>query len=105
MISPENRLKLQDICDRIAEHKEVSLTEMAFVTKWAEHNRVAQRMLNQARRISIQGKPPKGSMDELLNSLDLGDPDPANHLQGPQTPIDIAEWFMRDKREDWRQRD
>jgi hypothetical protein len=44
-------------------------------------------------------------MDDLLNALDLGDPDPSNHLIGPQDPIDLAEWFMRDQDEEWRQYD
>ena len=105
MLSTETRLRLEDICNRIENHEEVSFEEMTFVQKWSDHNRIANRMLNQARRIAAMGKPESGSLDELLNDLDLGDPDPSNHLIGPQNPVDLAYWFMRDEREDWRQHD
>lgn len=96
MLSTETRLRLEAISARIANHQEVSLEEMTFIQKWADHNRHAAKILNQARRESIQGKPEPGSLDEFLNDLDLGDPDPSNHLIGPQDPIDLARWFTRD---------
>jgi hypothetical protein len=105
MLSTDVRLRLAAICDRIANHSEVSFEEMTWAQKWADHNRVAQKMLSQARRVSAQGKPARGSLDELLNDLDLGNPDPSSHLVGPQDPIDLANWFLRDQRDDWRQRD
>ena len=78
---------------------------MVWAGKWADHNRVAARMLSQARRVAAQGKPESGSLDELLNDLDLGDPDPSNWLLGPQNPIDLGLWFTRDQKDDWRQHD
>ena len=105
MLSTDTRLKLEDICNRIENHEEVSFEEMTWIQKWSDHNRIANRMLNQARRIAAQGKPEPGSLDEFLNDLDLGDPDPSNHLQGSQNPIDLAYWFSRDDRTDWRQHD
>lgn len=105
MLSTDVRLRLTDICSRIVEQEEVSFEEMTWAQKWADHNRVADRMLRQARRVASQGKPERGSLDELLNDLDLGDPDPSNHLVGPQNPIDLANWFLREQKDDWRQRD
>jgi hypothetical protein len=105
MLSTETRKRLEDICTRIENHEEVSFEEMTWAQKWASHNRIASRMLSQARRISAQGKPEAGSLDEFLNDLDLGDPDPSNHLIGPQNPVDLAMWFMRDEDENWRQHD
>lgn len=105
MLSTDTRLKLESICNRIENHEEVSFEEMTFIQKWSDHNRIANRMLNQARRVAAMGKPESGSLDELLNDLDLGDPDPSNHLIGPQNPVDLAYWFMRDERTDWRQHD
>jgi len=32
-------------------------------------------------------------MDSFCQALDLGEPDPAEHLSGPQDPITLAEWF------------
>ncbi len=105
MLSTETRLRLENICQRIENHEEVTLDEMVWASKWAGSNRVAARMLNQARRIASSGKPEAGSLDELMNDLDLGDPDPANHLIGPQNPVDLANWFMRNDGDDWRQHD
>lgn len=105
MLSTETRLRIEDICNRIENHEEVSLEEITWIQKWADHNRIAHRMLRQARRIAAQGKPERGSLDEFLNDLDLGDPDPSNHLIGPQNPMDLGLWFTRSERDDWRQRD
>ena len=105
MLSTDTRKRLEEICQRIENHEEVTLDEMVWVSKWAAHNRVASRMLNQSRRIAAQGKPEAGSLDELMNDLDIGDPDPSNHLIGPQNPVDLANWFMRDNENDWRQHD
>lgn len=99
MLSSETRLRLQKIADRIANHEEVSFEEMLFIEKWAKHHRTAATILNKARRVAINGVPEPGSMDEFLNDLDLGDPDPQNHLIGPQDPTDLARWFT--KSENW----
>lgn len=95
MLSTETRLRLEFIAERISNHAEVSLEDMTWATKWAAHNRHAATILRKARREAYQGKAAPGSMDELLQGLDLGDPDPSTHLTGPQDPIVLAEWFMR----------
>lgn len=95
MLSTDVRLRLEFIADRIANHGEVSLTEMTFIQKWADHNRAAAEILRKARREAIQGKPEPGSLDELMNALDLGDPDPSNHLVGPQDIDTLVDWFKR----------
>jgi len=95
MLSTETRLRLEDIAARIASGLEVSFDEMVWADKWAGHNLSAARIINRARREAIQGKAEPGSLDELLNGLDLGDPDPSNHLVGPQDPDALAEWFRR----------
>lgn len=105
MLSTQTRLRLENIAERIKKGEEVTFEEMTWAQKWCDHNRIAARIINQARRVSIQGEPQKGSMDEFLNDLDIGDPDPSNHLIGPQDPIDLANWFIQDKPEDWRNRD
>jgi hypothetical protein len=105
MLSTQTRLRLENIAERIKRHENVTFEEMTWAQKWADHNRSAAKILNQARRISIQGKPEPGSLDEFLNDLDIGDPDPRNHLIGPQDPEDLGRWFTQDKRDDWRQRD
>ena len=99
MLSTDTRLRLEAIAARIVAGEEVSFEEITFIQKWADHNRHAAKILNQARREAIQGKPEPGSLDEFLNDLDLGDPDPRNHLIGPQDPTDLARWFT--KPENW----
>jgi hypothetical protein len=95
MLSTDVRLRLEFIADRIANHSEVSLEDMTYVQKWANNNRHAAEILRRARRTAIQGKPEAGSLDELMNALDLGDPDPSNHLNGPQDIDTLVDWFRR----------
>ena len=95
MLSTETRLRLEFIADRIANHAEVSLEDMTLIQKWANNNRHAAEILRRARRTAIQGKPEPGSLDELMHGLDIGDPDPTNHLQGPQDIDTLVDWFKR----------
>jgi hypothetical protein len=95
MLSADVRLRLEFIADRIANQGEVSLHEMAWIQKWADHNRHAAEILRRARREAIQGKSESGSLDEFMNALDLGDPDPSNHLTGPQDLDTLVDWFKR----------
>lgn len=97
MLSTKTRLRLQAIADKIANHEEVSFTEMQWAQKLADHNRSAYSILRTARRLSINGKPEKDSLDELITGLDLGDPDPSTHLVGPQDPDTLAQWFKAPK--------
>jgi hypothetical protein len=105
MLSTQTRLRLEDIAARIAGGLNVTFEEMQWATKWSEANRSAAEILRRARRRAINGEPQRGSLDELIDGLDLGDPDPSNHLIGPQDPVDLAEWFRQDKENDWRQHD
>jgi len=105
MLSSQTRLRLEDIAARIQGGLNVSFEEMQWAQKWADHNKSAEAILRKARRIAIQGEAPEGSLDELMQAMDIGDPDPSNHLIGPQDPTTLAEWFKQDKSDDWRQRD
>lgn len=95
MLSTEVRLRLEFIAERIANGGEVSLEDMTLIQKWANNNRHASEILRRARRKAIQGEPESGSLDELLQGLDLGDPDPTNHLEGPQDIDTLVNWFKR----------
>ena len=105
MLSTEIRLRLGNIAKRIEKGEEVSLTEMQWAQKWATHNRSAASILSKARRVAVQGVAERDSLDELLQGLDLGDPDPANHLVGPQTPDALADWFRKKDNDDWLRHD
>ena len=47
----------------------------------------------------------EGDMDDFLNKMDLGDPDPMRHKTSFDSVEQIAEWFHDEKPSDWRQRD
>jgi hypothetical protein len=97
MLSTETRKRLEAVAEKIVNGEEVSFTEMQWAQKWADHNRSAHSILRRARRLAINGRPEKDSLDEFMADLDLGDPDPSNHLVGPQDPDTLAEWFKAPK--------
>ena len=105
MLSTQYRLRLEAICQKIAEHEEVSLEDMIWAEKLAKANRSAATLLRQARRRSANPNMQEGSLDDFMNALDLGDPDPSNHRSGFNGADDIIDFFSGDKPDDWRQRD
>ena len=105
MLSTQYRLKLEAICDKIAKHEEVSLEEMIWAEKLSKSNRSAATILRQARRRAANPNMQEGSLDDFMNALDLGDPDPSNHRTGFNGADDIIDFFSRDNESDWRNRD
>ena len=105
MLSTQYRLRLEEICDKIARHDEVSLEDMIWAEKLAKANRSAATILRQARRRAANPDMQEGSLDDFMNALDLGDPDPSNHRTGFNGADDIIDFFTGDKPDDWRQRD
>jgi hypothetical protein len=96
MLSTAYRLRLQEICDRIARGEAVELNEMIWAEKLGRANRSAGSILRQARRKAANPEMVEGDMDDFLNKLDLGDPDPTNHKTGFNSADDIADWFRND---------
>ena len=105
MLSTEYRLRMEFICKCIVDNKEVKLTDMIWAEKLAKANGSAGEMLRKARRTSRNPDITKNSMDDFLNKMDIGHPDPAQHSDGFEGAEEIAQWFMQDKPDDWRQRD
>jgi hypothetical protein len=93
MLSTQTRLRLEDIAARISGGLSVTFDEMTWAQKWADNNRSAFEILQRARRRAIHGEPEKGSLDELLDGLNISDPNPDNHLIGPQDPDTWADYF------------
>lgn len=93
MLSTKVRLQAEFICSRIQKGEHVKLEEMTWIQKWADSNRTVASMLRSARRRAINGTPDPASLDGLLDALDLGEPDPSDHLVGPQDPTTLANWF------------
>ena len=106
MLSSQTRLRLEDIAARIKGGLNVSFEEMQWAQKWADHNKSAEAILRKARRIAIQGEGKEGSLDQLMQAMDIGDPDPSNHKSRFNTVDDILDFFKRDdSSSDWRQHD
>lgn len=105
MLSTKLRLKLEFIASRIEKGEPVELSEMIWADKLAKSNRSAGEILRRARRKALSKDTPDGGMDDFLNQMDLGDPDPTNHLTSNNSIDEIVEWFKQDKPDDWRQRD
>ena len=105
MLSTEYRLRLEYICNRISKGEEVKLKDMIWADKLARANRSAGEMLRKARRHAANPDMVEGSMDDFLNQMDIGDPDPSRHVSGFNSPDEIVDWFRQEKPGDWRQRD
>ena len=104
MLSTQYRLRLEFICKCIANGEEVKLDDMIWAEKLSKANTSAREMLRKARRHAAQDIE-EGSMDDFMNKMGLGDPDPSNYKTGFDGAEDIKDWFQRDKPDDWRQRD
>ena len=104
MLSTQYRLRLEAICKDISSGVEVSLPDMIWAEKLAKSHTTARNFMNQARRQAAQDIQ-EGSMDDFMNRMGLGDPDPSNHKTGFTGADEIVDWFQRDKPDDWRQRD
>ena len=105
MLSTQYRLRLEFICERIVKGEEVKLEDMIWAEKLAKANRSAATILRQARRRANNPDMVEGSLDDFMNAMDLGDPDPSNHKTRFDGADDIVDWFSQDKSDDWRQRD
>jgi hypothetical protein len=105
MLSTQYRIRLEAICEKIARGESVELSDMIWVEKLSKANRSAATILRQARRRAANPDMQEGGLDDFMNALDLGDPDPSNHKTGFYSVDDIIDFFSGDKPEDWRQRD
>jgi len=103
MLSTAYRLRLEGICKKIANNEAVDLPDMIWAEKLAKRHTTARDWLNKARRQSNGIE--EGSMDDFMNKMGLGDPDPSNHRTGFSGADEIVDWFKQDKPDDWRQRD
>lgn len=96
MLSHQYRIRLQSIAERIENGETVELNEMIWCEKLCKVNRSAAEIIKKARRIAIQGKGEPGSLNEFLQIMNLGDPDPSNHRSHFDDADDIANFFHND---------
>ena len=105
MLSTQYRLRLEAICEKIALGEEVSLEDMIWANKLSKSNQSAASILRKAGRKASNPDMQEGGLDDFMNQMVLGDPDPSNHRTGFQSADEIVDWFTREKTDDWRQRD
>ena len=105
MLSTAYRLRLEEICRKIVLGEEVALGDIIWAEKLAKYHTTAREWLNKARRKAANPDMVEGSMDDFMNKMGLGDPDPSNYRSGFQSADEIVDWFKQDKPDDWRQRD
>jgi hypothetical protein len=105
MLSTAYRKRLEGICQKIALGEQVDLSDMIWAEKLGKANTTAREWLKKARRQAANPDMQEGSMDDFMNRMGLGDPDPSNHRTGFQSADEIVDWFKQDKPDDWRQRD
>ena len=105
MLSTAYRLRLEEICRKIVLGEEVALSDIIWAEKLAKSHTTAREWLNKARRKAANPDMVEGSMDDFMNKMGLGDPDPSNYRSGFQSADEIVDWFKQDKPDDWRHRD
>ena len=105
MLSTAYRKRLEGICRKIALGEQVDLSDMIWAEKLGKANTTAREWLKKARRQAANPDMQEGSMDDFMNRMGLGDPDPSNYKTGFDSADEITDWFKRDKPDDWRQRD
>ena len=101
MLSTQYRLRLESICTCIANKEQVPLEDMIWAEKLAKAHTTARDWLNKARRQAAQDIQ-EGSIDDFMNKMGLGDPDPSNYKTGFDGADEIVDWFKQDKPDDWR---
>ena len=104
MLSTQYRLRLEGICRKISNKEEVELSDMIWSEKISKSFTTAREWLNKARRQAANDIQ-EGSMDDFMNKMGIGDPDPSNYKMGFESADEIVDWFKQDKPDDWRQRD
>ena len=105
MLSTQYRLRLEAICEKIVAQEAVGLEDMIWAEKLAKANTSAREILRKARGRAANPDMVEGSLDDFMNIMGIGDPDPSNHRTGFGSADEIVDWFNEDRPDDWRQRD
>ena len=105
MLSTQYRLRLEAICEKIVAQESVGLEDMIWAEKLAKANTSAREILRKARGRAANPDMVEGSLDDFMNIMGIGDPDPSNHRTGFGSADEIIDWFNEDRPDDWRQRD
>jgi hypothetical protein len=90
MLTPHTRLRLQEILERIAESKPVSLQERIYLQKFADRDASVWSWLRRAQRQQRQGASHPG-LDRFLAEMDVGEPGDTTGFDPRRD--DLGDWF------------
>ncbi|WP_216900157.1 hypothetical protein [Synechococcus sp. CCY 9618] len=90
MLTPNTRLRLQEIIRRIGDSDPVSLQERIYVQKFADRDASVWSWLRRAQRQQRQGVPKPG-LDHFLAEMDLGEPCEDSAFDPLRD--DLGDWF------------
>lgn len=90
MLTPNTRLRLQDIIGRIAESQPVSLRERIYVQKFADRDASVWSWLRRAQREQSQGKSDT-DLEIFMAQMDLGEPCDSRGFDPSRD--DLGDWF------------
>jgi hypothetical protein len=94
MLSTAYRLRLEEICNRIAKQENVDLNDIIWAEKLAGVNATAAKFLRQARRMASNPDMKPGGLDEFLNNMDIGGTGhEGKGISGFNSVDDIADFF------------
>jgi hypothetical protein len=96
VLTTKLRLQIEEICQRIELGQEVSFADMNLIQKCANTNRTVYDMLQRARRRATQGTFQEGGLDDFLDKLNIGNPDPSTHITKDSSIDDLANFFKSD---------
>ncbi len=89
MLSAQTRLRLHEILTRLANDQDVDLEERIYLHNLADIDQTVASWLSKAKR-QKKNIHSKDSLDNLLDDLNLGSPEPDSNLR-PED--DLGEWF------------
>ena len=90
MLSTQYRLRLESICQCIANKQQVPLEDMIWAEKLAKAHTTARDGLVKARRQNFP-RYSGGKHDDFLNKNGIRDPDPSNYKTGFDGADDIKD--------------
>lgn len=90
MLTPNTRLRLQEIIGRIADSRPVSLCERIYVKKFADRDASVWSWLRRAQREQRRSEP-KTDLEGFMGQMDLGEPCDIKGFDPSRD--DLGDWF------------
>lgn len=90
MLTPDTRLRLQDIIGRIADSRPVSLRERIYVQKFADRDASVWSWLRRAQREQRRGEP-ETDLERFMDQMNLMDSIDSKGFDSNRE--DLGDWF------------